>query len=87
VEVLCRRDHLLRALGGPVGGHEHVATRVEPLAESPCGVERRDADRLGGDVRVGGALGDRLERRERLTELRAGGQVVGRLRFSVLFSL
>ena len=60
----------------PPSDAHHFATstsrvRGSPLVELPRGLQRRDPDRLGVDVRVGRLQRDALERRERLAELLA----------------
>ena len=76
--MLGRVDHALAALGRPELGHRHLFGRGEAGGQPPGGLPRREPHGLGVDVRVGGALADRLERGDRAVELLPRLRVLGR---------
>ncbi|CAB4833783.1 unannotated protein [freshwater metagenome] len=77
MHVLRTVGDVVRAVGRePLRDHQ-IFGRVEPAREPPHGRARCESDGLDIDIGVGEALGDRLERGDRPSELLAGARVVG----------
>src|SRR5439155_24322849 len=78
VEVLARVGDALATVGDPELGDGELVVRVAPRRQPPDGRPRRDADRLGVDVRVGRTQRGALEGGDRAAELLALTEVARR---------
>src|SRR5260221_7248405 len=69
VKMLRGVHHTITTEGGPELCDVDFVVRGKLLGQSPCGLDRREPDRLRVDVRIRAALCDRLERADLRPEL------------------